>query len=177
MNYSESLDKFIPRSRRAFCMGVAIALLVLAGTVVAGLLFVRALVREQMMLRDAEALYATTLMEQLDLSPEEGMEVRTDMQIGFDSAVRASRLRGVMGIRFYDTEGQFSDTFPATIMHQPLQKKALDAIRRFETHGRFAARTRMDSIFIYREEFASGRILQIPTLLVTIPLHQRNMHE
>ena len=174
MNYAENLEKFIPRTRRAFGMGVVVALGVLAITIFSGLLFVRSLVREQIIRRDAEALHATTLMEQLDLAPDDGIEIRTDMQIGFDAAIRASRLRGVMGIRFYDTEGEFSDTFPATIMHQPLEQDALDSVRQLKPHGRFNPKTSMDSIFVYLPQFSTGRISRVATLQVTIPLHQRD---
>lgn len=177
MNYPETIGKYLPRTRRAFAMGVAIALLVQAGIILSGLLLVRRLVREQIILRDAEALYATTLMEQLDLLPEDGMEIRTDMQIGFDAAVRASRLRGVMGLRFYDTEGRFSDTFPATIMPRPLQQDAFDSVIRFQPHGAFDAETPMDSIFIYREQFAVGDIKSVAALHITIPLHQRGLRK
>ncbi|VGO17283.1 Sporulation kinase E [Pontiella desulfatans] len=167
------LDKFIPRSRRAFAWGIAIALGVLAVTIVSGLFFVRDLVREQMIRRDAEALHATTLMEQLDLAPD-GEDIRTDMQIGFDSAVRASRLRGVMGIRFFDKQGDFSDTFPATIMPQALEEEAFDSIWELEPHGRFLPHSPMDSVFIYLPSFSTGRISSVPVLQVTIPLHQRD---
>ena len=174
MNYTENLEKFIPRTRRAFGMGVVVALGVLAITIFSGLLFVRSLVREQIIRRDAEALHATTLMEQLDLAPDDGIEIRTDMQIGFDAAVRASRLRGVMGIRFFDVEGGFSDTFPATIMSQPLEQDALDSIRQLKPHSGFNPGTRMDSIFVYLPQFSAGRVSRVATLQVTIPLHQRD---
>ena len=84
----------------------------LAATILSGLLFVRGLVREQIAQRDAEALHATTLMEQLDAAALNGKEVRDDAQIGFDAAVLASRLKGVMGIRFFDTERQVPGFIP-----------------------------------------------------------------
>jgi len=170
----ESFEKFIPRTRRAFSFGVLIALGVLAMTIFSGLLFVRSLVREQIIRRDAEALYATTLMEQLDLAPEAGDDVRTDEQIGFDSALRASRLRGVMGIRFFDHQGDFSDTFPGTILPQPLDGEAYDAVRTLKPHGRFDSSVPLSDVFIYLPQFASGNIKQVPVLMVTVPLHQRD---
>ena len=82
----------MPRTRRAFWLGVGLALTVLAATIVAGGLFVRGLVREQIARRDAEALHATTLMEQLDAESLNGNELRSEQQIGFDAAILASRL-------------------------------------------------------------------------------------
>src|SRR5512142_2938235 len=97
------MEQLTPRSGRAFALGVSLALAVLGLTILGGWLLVRSLVRQQIAQRDAEALQATTLMEQLDAHSEAGGEVLdTDEQIGFDAAVRASRLRGVMGIRFFN---------------------------------------------------------------------------
>ncbi len=174
MNYTENLDKFIPRTRRAFGLGILVALGVLAVSILSGMGFVRELVRKQIAQRDAEALYATTLMEQLDVTELNEFEIRTDEQIGFDSAVRASRLRGVLGIRFFNKDGSFSDTFPATILPMPLEPAALESVQAFKPHSRFIRKAPMDSIFIYLPSFATGKILRVPTLQVTIPLHQRD---
>ena len=110
-------EKLMPRSGRAFALGVSLALAVLGLTIFAGWLLVRSLVRQQIAQRDAEALHATTLMEQLDArTGVEGQLLDSDEQIGFDAALRASRLKGVMGIRFFNPAGRFTDGFPATIL-------------------------------------------------------------
>jgi len=175
MDASHHLDRLTPRTRRAFVLGVGLALVVLAFTILAGWLFVRALVRQQIIQRDAEALYATTLMEQLDArsgGPEEALE--SDEQIGFDAAVLASRLKGVIGIRFFDPGGQFTDSFPATIQPTTLDNGALNAVRRLKPHSRFRPVTRLSDIFIYLPQFAAGPIAQVPTLEITVPLHRRD---
>jgi signal transduction histidine kinase len=174
MNSAVNLDKFIPQTRRAFALGLTLALAVLAATVLAGVLFVRALVREQMAQRDAEALHATTLMEQLDAAALNGNEVRDDAQIGFDAAVLASRLNGVMGIRFFDPSGKFKDAFPATIQPQPLEDDPAQAVHALKPHGRFRPETRLSDVFIYLPQFATGNVARVPTLEVTVPLHRRN---
>lgn len=174
MTETVNLEKFIPHTRGAFGWGIAIALGVLAVTVFSGLLFVRELVREQIARRDAEALHATTLMEQLEDAPSDGIEVRTDEQIGFDAAVRASRLKGVLGIRFFNADGVFSDTFPATVQPHPLGRDALEAVRALKPHNQFIADTPLTDVFIYLPQFASGRIARIPTALITVPLYQRD---
>ncbi|MDF7826558.1 sensor histidine kinase [Pontiellaceae bacterium B12227] len=174
---SDSLDKFIPKTRGNFVIGVLVALLVLALTIVSGLLFMRDLVRDQIVQRDGAALYATTLMEQLDFSELDKLDIRTDEQVSFDAAVRASRLRGVMGIRFFNTEGGFSDTFPATVMPQPLAQDALESIRNMEPDSAFFRSVPMDEVFIYLPSFSEGRVRRVPVLLVTIPLHKRGTQE
>ena len=173
MSGAVHLEKFIPRSRRAFGLGMAIALSVLAATILSGLFFVRDMVRDQISRRDAEALYATTLMEQLDVQERGAAELLSDEQIGFDASVRASRLRGVLGIRFFTADGRFHDTFPGTVLPQPLERDALDAIRVLAPHSRFRSDVPLDEIFIYLPQFATGQVARVPVLQVTIPLHQR----
>ena len=173
MNHNHHWEKFMPRTRRMFVLGIGLALLVLAVTIFAGWLFVRGLVRQQIAQRDAEALHATTLMEQLDA--RNGQELlEDDEQIGFDAAILASRLKGVMGIRFYDTAGKFKDAFPATIQPQPLDADALDAALHLEPFSRFRPDTPMSDIFIYLPRFSTGHIARVPTLEVTVPLHRRD---
>lgn len=175
MNYSAvSLDKFIPRTRSAFGFGIMIALLVLGLTVSSGLLLVRNMVRKQIVRRDAVALHATMLMEQIDIEEMDELDIRTDEQICFDAAVRSSRLREVMGIRFYDTAGTFYDSFPATIQPQPLRAASLESIRRFQPIGEFLQEEPLDAVFIYLPEFSNGPAARSAMLEVTVPLHQRN---
>lgn len=174
MNNRVNLEQFTPRTRRAFAVGIVLALGVLAATIFSGLLYVRGLVREQILQRDAEALHATTLMEQLDDADPAGIELRTDEQIGFDAAIRASRLKGVLGIRFYDTNGDFSDAIPSTILPLPLGEKTLKRVRTLKPASWFTPAMPMSSVFIYLPQFAEGRIAHVPMVQVTVPLHRRN---
>lgn len=174
MNGSAQIEKLMPRTRRAMVLGIALALGVLAATIAMCWWLVRDLVRQQIAQRDAEAMHATTLMEQLDAAGENGNEVRTEAQIGFDAAILASRLKGVLGIRFFDTNGVFSDAFPATILPLPLAPAAWESVRAQKPHSRFHPDTALSSIFIYRPEFATGAVARIPMLHVTVPLHGRN---
>jgi signal transduction histidine kinase len=170
----EQLEKLLPHTRRAFVLGLSLALAVLATTILAGWLFVRGLVRQQIAQRDAEALHATTLMEQLDARNGNSEPLENDEQIGFDAAILASRLKGVMGIRFFDPGGQFTDAFPASIQPQTLGNGALLAVRQFKPHARFQPATRLTEVFIWRPEFATGSVARVPTLEVTVPLHRRD---
>jgi signal transduction histidine kinase len=169
------METLMPRSGRAFVLGVSLALAVLGMTIFGGWLLVRSLVRQQIAQRDAEALHATTLMEQLDArSGIQGEVLDTDEQIGFDAAVRASRLKGVMGIRFFDSAGRFVDSFPATIQPRQLSTRALEAVSRLQPCSRFSPETPLSEIFIYLPQFATGNIPRVATLRVTVPLHRRD---
>lgn len=172
MNGTGNVTKIIPRTRWAYGLGIAVALGVLASTILLGLLFVRGLVREQIAQRDAEALYATTLMEQLDFVEMNDGQVRSDEQIGFDAAVNASRLKGVIGIRFYDTKGVFADSFPPTIQPQPLDRVAVLQVGALKPHSRFRRATPLSDVFIYLPQFTNGPAVFVPTLELTVPLHR-----
>ena len=165
----------MPRTGQAFALGVGLALAVLALTIFGGWLLIRTLVRQQIAQRDAEALHATTLMEQLDArTGGEGELLDSDEQIGFDAAGRASRLKGVMGIRFFNSAGRFTDAFPATIQPRQLSTQALEAVSRLQPFSRFAPDTPLSEIFIYLPQFATGNIPHVATLRVTVPLHRRD---
>jgi len=173
----KSIENLVPRTRRAMALGISLALGVLAATILGCWWLVRDLVRQQIAQRDAEALHATTLMEQLDAQSLNGNEIRTEAQVGFDAAILASRLKGVIGIRFFDTNGAFTDAFPATILPLPLGPASRESVRALKPHSRFVPETALSSIFIYRPEFATGGVTRIPTLLVTVPLLGRNQNE
>lgn len=169
------IEKLMPRSGRAFVLGVSLALAVLGLTIFGAWLLVRSLVRQQIAQRDAEALHATTLLEQLDAHGDaRGELLESDEQIGFDAAVRASRLKGVMGIRFFDSAGRFTDSLPATILPRQLSTEALQAVRRLQPFSRFSPETPLSEIFIFLPQFATGNIPRVATLRVTVPLHRRD---
>ena len=172
MNATGNGRNIISRPRWAYGLGIAVALGVLAATILLGLLFVRGMVREQIAQRDAEALYATTLMEQLDYVEMNDGQVRSDEQIGFDAAVSSSRLKGVIGIRFYDTKGIFADSFPPTIQPQPLDRDAALQVAALKTHSRFRRATPLSDVFIYLPQFTNGPTVFVPTLEITVPLHR-----
>lgn len=165
-------NKVIRQTRWIYGLGLLVALGVLAATLLLGLLFVRGLVRQQILQRDAEALYATTLMEQLDFVEMNDGLVRSDEQIGFDAAVNASRLKGVIGIRFYNVKGKFADSFPPTIQPQPLDCVAALQVATLKPHSRFRGATPLRDVFIYLPQFTNNPTVFVPTLEITVPLHR-----
>ena len=174
MNVPANMKRIIARTRWAYGLGIAVALGVLAATILLGLLFVRGLVRGQIAQRDADAFHATTLMEQLYLAELDDGVVRSDKQVGFDAAVRSSRLKGVIGIRFYDTKGAFTDSFPPTIQPQPLDREAALQVAELKPHSRFRRATPLSDVFIYLPQFTNGPSVFVPTLEITVPLHRNN---
>jgi signal transduction histidine kinase len=173
MSTETLLEKITPRTRRAFGVGVLLALCVLAATIFSAWLLVRSLVRQQITQRDAQALHATTLMEQLDARSGAEGDLGDDA-VGFEAALLASRLDGVMGIRFFDPSGRFTDSFPAAIQPKSLEPDALDSARQLKPHSRFQEAVPLSDIFIYLPQFATGRVARTPLLEVTVPLHRRD---
>lgn len=172
MSATGHMKRSIPLTRWAYGMGVAVALGVLAATILLGVLFVRGLVREQIAQRDAEALHSTTMMEQLDLAELNEGALRSDEQIGFDAAVRSSRLKGVIGIRFYGTNGVFTDSFPPTILPRPLGREVARQVAELKPHTRFRRATPLSDVFIFLPQFTNGPAVFVPTLEITVPLHR-----
>jgi len=80
----------------------------------------------------------------------------------------------VIGIRFFDPGGQFTDSFPANIAPTRLRDAALASVRRFQPHARFRPATPLTEVFIYRSEFAKGQIARVPVLEITVPLHPQH---
>jgi len=174
----DHLREWMLRSRRTYIAGVALTLLVLGATVAVGWLLARTLIREQISQRDADLLYAATLMEQIDARNDtETTAGPSDEQVGFDAAILASRMKGVMGIRFFDSEGRFTDSFPASIQPMDLDRHTLESIHRLEPHSHFLRAALLSEVFIYLPSFATGRVDRIPLLEVTVPLHRQDSQE
>lgn len=169
------LETLMLRSRRTFLATIGLTLLVLGLTVIIGWLLARTLIREQISQRDADLLYAATMMEQMDVHNDEGPSlIKSAEQIGFDAALLASRMKGVLGIRFFDAEGRFTDSFPANILPQDLEAHTLRSIHQLKPRSNYRSGVPMSDVFIYLPSFATGRVDRIPTLEVTVPLHQKD---
>ncbi len=173
MTVDITIDRFVPASRKAFALGLVFVLSVLLATVLAGVLYFRGIVRVQIASRDADSLYATTLMQQLDARSRVEGDLG-DEQVGFEAALLASRLKGVLGIRFFDEDGQFKDSFPANIQPKKLAAWAREPLARRKPSSSFAPEMPLDQVFIYRPEFASGKIARVPILEIVVPLLKRD---
>jgi len=170
-----TLQQLIHRSRRTYTLGIVAVLIILLAAVTAGWLMARVLVRQLILERDAELLYATTLMEQLDARSDEGVgSLLSEEQVGFDAAILASRLRGVIGIRFFTPEGEFSDAFPASIQPEPLDAESLGAVRSLKPHSHYHSAKPLSDVFIYLPSFGTGQVERVPVLEVAVPLHRRD---
>jgi signal transduction histidine kinase len=132
-------------------------------------LFLRATIRNQIAGRDAEALHATTIMEQLDAKASLSGVLR-DEEVSFEAALLASRLKGVIGIRFFDSSGKFRDSFPANIQPKDLEPWARAPLEQTRPAGRFLPKIPLDQVFVYLPQFATGNVARADILEVVVPL-------
>lgn len=170
--------KKLPQIQRwIYAVGTLVALSVLGATILAGSLYIRSIARNQIIKRDAAAVYATMHMEFIYGLDADGFSGLDERKIGFNAAVHASRLKGVIGIRFFSPEGTFYDAFPASILPVSLSGDALKAIQHIEPYGEYVEALALDQIFIYRSEFDVGSVEEGAILSVTVPIHREQSTE
>jgi len=160
-------------SHRAYLVVLATALAVLALVIGAAWFAARNQIQRQIADREAAMLHAVTMMEQLETSGTEVSADFGDLEIGFEAAIRASRLTGVLGIRLFNTNGVFTDSFPATIEPQVLQKEAVKSIVKLRPHSRFRRSVPLDDVFIYLPQWSTNDVGRVPILEATVPVHRR----
>ncbi len=173
MSTLQGIEEAMLRSERAYGFVLATALVVLALVIFAAWFAARAQLRRQIADRDAAMLHAVTLMEQLDASGRDSSLEVSDLEIGFDAAIRASRLKGVLGIRLFDTNGTFIDSFPATIEPRSLSFDALRGVSKSRPHSRFYRRMSLSDVFIYLPQWSTNEIERVPILEATVPVHRQ----
>lgn len=162
------------RSQRAYGLVLATALAVLALVIGAAWWAARTQLRQQVADRDAAMLDAVMAMQQTDAAGAEPDLAASDLQVGFDAAILASRLTGVLGIRLYDIEGTFVDAFPATIEPRTLGPDAVRRVAELRPHSRFHRRLPLSEVFIYRERWRTHEVECEPILEATVPVHRRD---
>jgi signal transduction histidine kinase len=167
------LEEFILRSRRVPAMVTALALAVLAGVVLLTTLQLRHRIREQIAGRDGEVLHAVAMMHYAQ-DVEDGLAgpiTEPGGQLGV--VLKTAQLRGVMGVRVFDTNGRFVDGFPFDLTEQDLEAARLPPLQRFEHSTRFQPNVRVEDLFLYPVQ-PSENSTTIPLLEVTVPLHTQD---
>jgi signal transduction histidine kinase len=86
-------------------------------------------------------------------------------------ALKSSELRGVLGVRLFDADGLFIDSFPLYVTEQDLPQKHLPALKTLRPVSQFHPRAAMAALF-YPDETAPTNT--IPLLEVCVPLHTEN---
>src|SRR6266545_4235214 len=162
------IERAVLRSRRLPPLVIGLALLVLAGVVALAMLQARQRIRAQIAGRDTEVLYAVALWHYGEDVKEGLAGPGTNAGGQLSVALKSSELRGVLGVRLFDPEGNFVESFPVDVIEENLPRAHLPALKALRPVSRFLPRAEMAGLFYPNETAPSGRI---PLLEVFVPLH------
>jgi len=172
MEKVRNIGNWMMRSRRLVALVIALTLLVLAGVVALTTLQVRDGIRRQIAGRDGEVLYAVALMNYAQ-DVEDGLagpDESGGAQLG--TVLKSAQLRGVLGVRLFDAEGHFVESFPPSVLENTLDVGLLPQLKRRQPVSRFHPRVQMWELFYPDEEIEMAA--PIPLLEVNVPLHLAN---
>ncbi len=163
------MEQLLVRSRRALAAAIGLILGVLVAVVGVTTWQVRARIRDQIAGRDGEVLYAMALMHYAEDLKEGLSGPITDPGNQLTIVLRSSELRGVMGVRLFDPQGRFVESFPVDVTEQTLSREALPRLRALRPVVCFHPRVPMSRLFYTKkDEPAKG---EVAVLEVNVPLH------
>lgn len=168
MEQIRHIEQAVLRSRRLPALVIGLALAVLAGVVLLATLEARQSIREQIAGRDSDALYAVaSLLYSGDV--KEGLAGPT-LNAGdqLSIALKSSELRGVLGVRLFDPEGHFIESFPLYVTEQDLPPAVLASLKALRPVSQFHPHAVLAGLFYPDDTAPMGRI---PLLEVFVPLH------
>lgn len=171
MNKVVDMRQQFLRSKRLPFFVISLTLAVLAGTILAGSLRLRARVREQIAGRDGDTFYAVARWQQQygDESGADAVAPITDPAEQFNLILKISQLKGVLGIRLFAPNGQFTNAFPATIIEAALAPDDLAKLQALKPVSHFYPSADLASIDMLAGLEAA--IARAPLLEVNVPLH------
>lgn len=152
---------------------LVLALVVLALTVTIGTLHLRIHLREHLADRDGDILSAVALARQYANGSGSNLTQRLSNPADqLALALEISQIKeGVLGVRLFDTDGQFETAFPLTLNATRLPPRDLDLLRALRPVSRFREQAKVADHFLLLEPDASE--VRIPLLEVNIPLYAR----
>src|SRR5580692_1475715 len=107
MRIAAQIDRPIQRPRWVPFLVIGLALAVLGGTLAWSALDLRARIRSQIVQREGEILDAVTIMQHLnDQESGETIASLADPGEQFQLALKVSRLRDVLAVRWYSADGK-----------------------------------------------------------------------
>jgi signal transduction histidine kinase len=160
------------QSRSVAVAAWALAMIVLALTVFAGSLHLRAHLREHLAERDGDILTAVALARQY--ANGNGVELAQRLANPADQlaiALEISQIKeGVLGVRLFDRSGRFETAFPPTLIATNLSARDAAAVGALRPVSRFIERASLGDYFLIEpgNPMADSRT---PLLKTTIPLH------
>ena len=173
-NHSGALVDRLTQSRSVAWSALALALAVLAITVIGGTLHLRVHLREHLAQRDGEMLTAVALARQYANGSGSNLTQRLGNPADQLALVlEISQIKeGVLGVRLFDRDGGFETGFPPTLIATNVADTDLPVLRALQPVSRFHERARLGDYFLVVAE--PDRLASTtPLLEVTIPLRAR----
>lgn len=169
------LFDWLTSSRVVPWLTFAMTLAVLALVVALGALHLRKHLREHLVNRDGEILYAVALARQY--ANGAGSNLTRHINVPADQlalALDISQLReGTLAVRLFDRDGRFVTAVPPTATPATLPPGEMVSLRQLQPVSRFLERARLSDQFLM-EEPGSVPDDTLPLLEVNIPIHARD---
>jgi signal transduction histidine kinase len=158
------------RSGWPIAAGVALALAVLAATILVSLLHLRRHVFTQIANRDGETLDAVAAMQYADDRANDGSitnlaDPGEQIQLAFEIS---KRFRNVLGVRLFSADGKFIIAAPAYITEATLSQSDVATLRQARPVSHFIPRGHLEQYDLLAD--AGGAA--VPLLEVSIPLRE-----
>ena len=129
----------------ALAAGIGLALVVLAGVILASVLHLRQHLRTQIVDRYGEILDAVAAMQYFDdKASGDTIAPLDDPGEQLQLVLKTSHLRNVIGVRLFSPEGKFVNAVPAYISEATLPPADLASLRALTPVSRFYPKARLD---------------------------------
>ena len=151
--------------------GIALAVLVLGTTLAWSAYDLRMRIRSQIVEHDGEILDAVTLMQHRDdQSGGDTLANLSDPGEQFQLAMKVSKLRDVLGVRLYSSDGHFANAFPAYISEKNLPAEELKRLQTLAPVSEFMPAGGLSDLDL----LAKTSDAPVPLLRVTVPLRSED---
>jgi signal transduction histidine kinase len=156
-------------SKRLPLLVMALTLTILGGTILLATTQLRQKIRAQIASRDSAVLHAVAEMQHYEVASEmQELGPVDDLGNQLTVVLKTSRLRGVLGARLYNPEGECLEAFPAQLRAAPLAAAFLPQLLDGKPVSQFHSAARLSHIFV-RDTLQNDP--PVPLLEVDVPLH------
>jgi signal transduction histidine kinase len=153
---------------------IGLALAVLAGVIGSTALQVRKGIRGQIAGRDGEVLHAVVMAQFAEDAAEGVADSINDPGVQLTVMLKASQLKGVLGIRLFNSDGEFVQGFPPDLREGQLDAAELSELRLLRPASHFDPEVPLESLFYSNPDRAHTNDTMAPLLKVNLALHEES---
>jgi signal transduction histidine kinase len=170
MSVPLNIRQLVLRSKRLLLLVIGLTLAILAGAIGLATWQVRAQIRAQIAGRDGEVLYAVALMQAAAELAAGWTDSLAEPEAQLAVVLKTAQLKGVMGARLFNPQGQFVESFPPELREAPLEAD-LPRLAAFRPSSRFLPAVRLSSLFYPETAGWPSDDPPAPVLEINVPLH------